>query len=409
MTSTQFVERDSTTFWRFAALGMATLLPTFGMSIANVALPTFSLAFSAQLTTVQWVVSAYLLALTLFSIVAGRVADSFGAKPSLLFGYALFLVGGFLCWTSQSLLILIVGRVVQGAGAAFLAVVAIALAKQSAKDNSVGRAMGLLGTMTAVGTALGPSVGGLVIEFFGWRALFAMLGIFAILGALMSVCVLRGVGNDKTRVVHSERPKAKLAKFIAPAVANSLVAVIMMTTFIAGPFYLTYVLGYSEGTVGLVMAIGPLISILSGFPSGMLVDRLGANRVTQLGLGFVFCGALAFVFLPATWALTGYVTALIVLTPGYQLFLSANNTAVMSDVADSHRGFVSGLLNMSRNAGLIIGATAIAAVFTISAGTSILANGTAESIGAAFQLVFLINAGLIVVAFMALRVGDARR
>lgn len=409
MTSTQFVERDSTTFWRFAALGMATLLPTFGMSIANVALPTFSLAFSAQLTTVQWVVSAYLLALMLFSIVAGRVADSFGAKPSLLFGYAVFLVGAFLCWTSQSLLILIVGRVVQGVGAAFLAVVAIALAKQSAKDNSVGRAMGLLGTMTAVGTALGPSVGGLVIEFFDWRSLFALLGIFAILGALMSVCVLSDVGKDKTRVVYSERPKAKIAKYIAPAIANSLVAVIMMTTFIAGPFYLTYVLGYSEGAVGLVMAIGPLISILSGFPSGMLVDRLGANCVTQLGLGFVFCGALAFLFLPATWALTGYVIALIVLTPGYQLFLSANNTAVMSDVADSHRGFVSGLLNMSRNAGLIVGATAIAAVFTVGAGTSNLANAAAESIGAAFQLVFLINAGLIVVAFVALRIGNAKR
>jgi len=409
MTSTGFVERDFATFWRFAALGIATLLPTFGMSIANVALPTFSLAFSAQLTTVQWVVSAYLLALTLFSIVAGRVADSFGAKPSLLFGYAIFLLGAFLCWSSQSLWMLIVGRVVQGTGAAFLAVVAIALAKQSAKDNSVGRAMGLLGTMTAVGTALGPSVGGLVIEFFGWRALFALLGIFGILGALMSVCVLSDVGKEKTRMVHAESPKAKLAKYIAPAIANSLVAVIMMTTFIAGPFYLTYVLGYSEGAVGLVMAIGPLISILSGFPSGMLVDRIGANRVTQLGLGFVFCGALAFVFLPATWTLAGYVIALIVLTPGYQLFLSANNTALMNDVADSHRGFVSGLLNMSRNAGLIVGATAIAAVFTIGAGTSILANAAAESIGAAFQLVFLINAGLIVVAFMALRIGNAKR
>ncbi len=157
------------------------------------------------------------------------------------------------------------------------------------------------------------------------------------------------------------------------------------------------------------MAVGPVISIISGFPSGMLVDRIGANRVTQLGLGFVFCGTLSFAFMPNIWAVAGYVVALIVLTPGYQMFLSANNTAVMSDVADSHRGFVSGLLNMSRNAGLIIGATAIAAIFTIGSGTSVLADAAAGSIGNAFQLVFFINAGLIIVAFMALRFGGARR
>ncbi len=183
MTSTEYLERESGTFWRFAALGFATLLPTFGMSIANVALPTFSLAFSAQLTTVQWVVSAYLLALTVFSIVAGRLTDSFGLKPSLFLGYAVFLLGAFLCWSSQSLWMLIAGRVVQGVGAAFLAVVAIALAKQSARNNSVGRAMGLLGTMTAIGTALGPSVGGVLVEFFGWRSLFVLLGLSAVAGA----------------------------------------------------------------------------------------------------------------------------------------------------------------------------------------------------------------------------------
>lgn len=409
MTTTAYVGRETNPFWRFAALGIATLLPTFGMSISNVALPTLSTAFAAELTIVQWVVSAYLLALTLFSVLAGRVSDSIGAKPSLLLGYAVFLSGALICWGSQTLWMLIAGRIVQGVGAAFLAVVAIALAKQSSKNNSIGRAMGLLGTMTAVGTALGPSVGGIIIELFGWRSLFVLLGASAVGGALFSLLVLRDENEERVPVVRNASPTVDLVRYVAPAIANSLVAVIMMTTFIAGPFYLTYALDYREGAVGLVMAVGPAISILSGFPSGVLVDRLGAQKVTQIGLGSVFCGALCFAFLPNFWALAGYIVALVVLTPGYQMFLSANNTAVMSNVADSRRGFVSGLLNMSRNAGLIIGATVIATIFTIGAGTSVLADAAADSIGNAFQLVFFINAGLIVLAFLALRFGVARR
>ena len=192
-------------------------------------------------------------------------------------------------------------------------------------------------------------------------------------------------------------------------IANTLVAVIMMTTFVAGPFYLTYVLGFSAGAVGLVMAVGPIISILSGLPSGMMADRFGVKRVAYSGLILVFCGALVFAFLLSVWGLTGYIVALVLLTPGYQLFLSANNMSVMSNVHDSRRGLVSGVLNMSRNGGLIIGASIISILFSLGSGTSSLAQATPAAIEGAFRLVFLTNAAFIVLALFILEIGARQK
>ena len=383
-------------FVLYLPMGIATLLPTFGMSIANVALPTFTVTFSQSLANVQWVVSAYLFALTVFSLLAGRVADRVGARSTLILGYLVFIAGSVACYFAANLTILIAGRVVQGTGAAALAVVAISLAKSIGGEEKLGRVMGTMATLTAVGTALGPSVGGIVLELFGWRTLFLHLVAGTVFGLLSTGFVpaqsSRQKKTDKGLVSHNS---GSLVEYAAPAIANCFVSVIMMTTFIAGPFFLTYALGFSEGGVGIVMAIGPVISVLAGVPSGFLVDRFGPQRVMAVGLSQLVIGALCFAFLPNIWGIGGYVVALIVMTPGYQMFLAANNTSVMRGVPDHRRGVVSGLLNMSRNAGLILGASAIAALFMWGAGTPDLRSAGVSQIGDAFRLVFLVNVALI--------------
>ncbi len=392
--SRRAIARNS--FVLYLPMGIATLLPTFGMSIANVALPTFTVTFSQSLANVQWVVSAYLFALTVFSLLAGRVADGVGARTTLLLGYLAFVAGSVVCYFAANLPILIAGRVVQGTGAAALAVVAISLAKSIGGEDKLGRAMGTMATLTAVGTALGPSVGGIVLELFGWRTLFLLL----IAGAGFGVLSVGFIPAQSPRWKQADSgaigsDNTSLVEYVVPAIANCFVSVIMMTTFIAGPFFLTYALGFSEGGVGIVMAIGPVISVLAGVPSGYLVDRLGPQRVMAVGLSQLVIGALCFAFLPNIWGIGGYVVALIVMTPGYQMFLAANNTSVMRGVPDHRRGVISGLLNMSRNAGLILGASAIAALFMWGAGTPDLQSAGVSQIGDAFKLVFLVNAALI--------------
>jgi MFS family permease len=119
---------------------------------------------------------------------------------------------------------------------------------------------------------------------------------------------------------------------------------------------------------GLVMSVGPVVAALVGFPSGRLVDRAGSRLVMIWGLVGVGTGSMLMTFLPTCLGAIGYVASLAVITAGYALFQAASSTAVMLGVARERRGVVSALLNLSRNLGLITGASMMGAVFAI--GTS---------------------------------------
>jgi len=158
-----------------AALALSMLLASLGISIANVALPALALAFSAPFPTVQWVVIAYLLASTVTIVALGRLGDRIGHRRVLLGGIALFGLASLLCALAGDLRVLLLSRAVQGVGAAILMALTVALVRDTVPDDRMGRAMGLLGTMSAIGTALGPSLGGALIGAFGWRAIFLIM------------------------------------------------------------------------------------------------------------------------------------------------------------------------------------------------------------------------------------------
>src|SRR6476646_4788070 len=143
-----------------AGLSLAILLASLGTSIANVALPTLARAFDASFQEAQWVVLAYLLASTTVIVSVGRLGDLPGRRRLLVAGIA------------PTLGTLIAARAAQGLGAAIMLALAMALVSEAVPAARTGRAMGLLGTMSAIGTALGPSLGGLLIAGLGWRWIF---------------------------------------------------------------------------------------------------------------------------------------------------------------------------------------------------------------------------------------------
>jgi len=170
--------------WSVASLAMSMLLSSLGVSIANVALPTLAQSFAAPFGQVQWVVLAYLLAVTVAIVNAGRLGDVIGHRPVMLVGIVLFTSASVLCAVAPDLWILIAARALQGLGAAVLMTITVAVVRDVVPQARTGSAMGLLGTMSAVGTAIGPSLGGVLIAGFGWRSIFvamAMLGGLALL------------------------------------------------------------------------------------------------------------------------------------------------------------------------------------------------------------------------------------
>lgn len=441
--------------WAMAGLSLSMLLSSLGISIANVALPTLAHAFGASFQQVQWIVLAYLLAITTLIVSVGRLGDIVGRRRLLLAGVGLFTLASALCGAAQTLWLLLAARALQGLGAAVMMALTVAFVGDTVPKAQTGRAMGLLGTMSAIGTALGPSLGGVLIAGPGWRAIFLVnvpLGVltwllvyrhlpadrgrqkagragFDLAGTLLLALTLaayalamtigRGhVGTINLALLSAAvaggglfwlvearvgSPLIRWAMFrdrglSAGLATSALVSTVMMATLVVGPFYLSRALGLDAAWVGLVLSIGPLAAALTGGPAGRLADRFGAHRVTIAGLVAVAAGCFALSLLPATFGIPGYIAPIVVVTVGYALFQTANNTNVMADVPADRRGVVSGLLNLSRNLGLVTGASAMGAVFAFAAATTDITAAPAEAVAAGMRTTFAVAAVLIVVA-----------
>jgi EmrB/QacA subfamily drug resistance transporter len=448
-------ERAASVRWALASLSLSMLLSSLGTSIANVGLPTLALAFDASFQAVQWVVIAYLLAITTLIVSVGRLGDITGRRRLLLAGIFLFTAASVLCGIAPTLWLLIAARALQGLGAAIMMALTMAFVGETVPKERTGSAMGLLGTMSAIGTALGPSLGGVLIAGLDWRAIFLVnvpLGIvtyvlahrhlpadrrssksdrtgFDIVGTLLLALTLAayacamtigrgsfgafnmalllaavvGVRLFGRAEARGASPLIRLAMFRDPALsaglaASALVSTVIMTTMVVGPFYLSGALGLGAAPVGLVLSVGPFVVALTAVPAGRIADRFGAQRMTTVGLIAMAAGALMLSLLPATLGIPGYIAAIVVVTAGYALFQTANNTGVMSDVSPDQRGVVSGMLNLSRNLGLITGASVMGAVFAFASATTDVTAARPEAVAAGMRITFAVASALIVVA-----------
>ncbi len=438
------------------------LLSSLGTSIANVGLPTLAQAFNASFQDVQWIVLAYLLASTALIVSVGRLGDIVGRRRLLLVGVFLFTAASVLCGVAPTLWLLIAARAAQGLGAAIMMALTMTFVGETVPKAKTGSAMGMLGTMSAIGTALGPSLGGVLIAELGWRAIFLVnvpLGILSFLlayrslpidrqkskanrsgfdnvGTLLLVLTLAGYALSMTigrgsfgslnialllaatigigLFVHvetkAESPLIRLTMFLDPTLSAGLVmsacvSTVIMSTMVVGPFYLSRALGLEPALVGLVLAIGPLVAALSGVPAGRAADRFGAHRMIVVGLIGMMAGTLILSTVPAVFGTAGYVAPIAVITAGYALFQTANNTAVMANIRPDQRGVISGMLNLSRNLGLVTGASVMGAVFAFASSAVDVATASPEAVAVGMRIAFAVATILILVA-LAVAIGS---
>ncbi|WCM53913.1 MFS transporter [Pseudomonas sp. WJP1] len=409
-------QRTSSVKGALASLSLAMLLSSLGTSIANVGLPSLTQAFSASFQQVQWVVIAYLLAITTLIVSVGRLGDLVGRRRLLLWGIALFTLASALCGLAPNLGLLIAARALQGLGAAVMMTLTIAFVGETVAKGKTGGAMGLLGTMSAIGTAMGPALGGVLIGEFGWRSMFLVcvpLGLSTWLLAQRYLPEDRPATTGRTSfdslgtLLRTLFRDTRLSGSLAMSL---LVTSVMMTTLLVGPFYLSQTLGLTAVEIGLVLSVGPLVAALTGVPAGRVVDRCGAPGMTLAGLVGMALGCLMLSIVPESFGVGGYLAPMIVVTLGYAVFQTANNTAVMLDVPADQRGVVSGLLNLSRNLGLVTGASALGAVFALASKAADIGTAHPQAIASAMRTTFVVALGLIVVACLIAwrRQADAR-
>lgn len=462
---TESVPHRDSIRWVLTSLSLTMLLSSLGTSIANVGLPTLAQAFGASFQEVQWVVLAYLLAITTLIVSVGRLGDLIGRRKLMMAGLFLFTLASVVCALSPALWLLIGARAVQGLGAATMMSLTMAFVGEAVPKERTGSAMGLLGTMSAIGTALGPSLGGLLIAGLGWRSIFFInlpLGLLALvlayrylpadrqlptanrprfdhLGTLILALTLAayalamtighgsfggtnvvllvaaglGVGLFMLTEAKVRSPLIRLEIFKNPVLSagfatSTLVATVMMATLVVGPFYLTGAFALDAARVGLVMAAGPVVAALTGVPVGRFVDRFGSYRTTIAGLVGMAAGTTLLTIVPTSFGVPGYIAPLILITASYALFQVSNNTSVMANISSEQRGVVSGMLNLSRNLGLITGASVMGAVFAFGSATANISISHPLAVAAGMRMTFGVAALLIVAATIIAFTADVR-
>ncbi len=447
--------------WALASLSLSMLLSSLGTSIANVGLPTLAVAFAASFQEVQWVVLAYLLAITTLIVSVGRLGDMMGRRRLLLAGIFLFTLASALCAFAPTLLLLVAARAVQGLGAAIMMALTMAFVGEAVPKDKTGSAMGLLATMSAIGTALGPSLGGVLIAGLGWPAMFLInvpLGLIGLLlanrflpadhprvqaarpafdhlgtlllaltlaayalsmtvgrgnfGLINMVLLLAAAGGVWLFVLVESKAASPLVRLTifrnrvlsSGFALSALVTTVVMATLVVGPFYLSGALALDAAGVGLVMSAGPIVAALTGVPAGRLVDRFGANHMSVVGLIAMLVGSAVLALLPTTFGIPGYIAPLVVITGGYALFQAANNTGVMGNIQPNQRGVVAGMLGLSRNLGLITGASVMGTVFALGSATTEIATAHSVAIGLGMRITFMVASALV---FVALAIASA--
>jgi EmrB/QacA subfamily drug resistance transporter len=393
------------------AVSLGSLMSTLDGSIVNIALPAIETDFAIDLTTVEWVVVAYLLVVGSLLLPFGRLGEVLTFKRVYLVGFAIFTLASVCCGAAPNAAGLVAFRVVQGIGAAMLMAMGPAIVARTFHDRERGRALGLNGLSVAIGLSLGPALGGILTQVATWRAIFlinAPIGLLAILwaarvlpaetrgkdesfdvkGAALSGVALFAlllalsdgqewgwtspaiVGLFVTFVVlggafllterSSIQPMVDLALFrIRPFSAGLASAVVAFAGLFTATFLLPFLLeqgrGFSPIEAGLLLTPVPITMALVAPLSGAASDRFGPRILASAGMAIMVLGFLSLTQLSVDFTLPDLVWRLVLLGVGQGMFMSPNSSAVLGSVPRPRVGTASGTLAQMRVNGQAVG------------------------------------------------------
>src|SRR4051794_30753256 len=410
---------DPHRWWTLGAVCVATFMLLLDVTIVNVALPDIQKDLGASFQDLQWVVDAYALTLASFMLTAGSLADRFGRRRLFVVGLALFVLASLLCGLSTSPTALNLSRALQGIGGAAMFATSLALLAAAFSGRERGTALGIWGATTGASVAVGPLVGGVLVEHVRWQSIFFVnlpIGIATILVSLRTVketkdphaahvdwaglvtfsgalfalvfALVRGntEGWGSTTIVtlfvvavvllvafvvverRQQRPMFDLTLLRKPAfVGASVVAFCLSASMFSMFLYLTlYVqnaLGFSPLEAGLRFLPITLLSFVFAAVSGNLTERVPVRFLMGAGLGLVGVGLLLMSGLDAQSEWTALLPGFLLAGAGIGLTNPAIASTAVGVVDPRRTGMASGINSTFRQVGIATGIAALGAVF----------------------------------------------
>jgi EmrB/QacA subfamily drug resistance transporter len=401
--------------WVLATAILGSSLAFIEGTVVNLALPAIQSAFGAGSTGVQWVANAYLLMLVAFMLIGGTLGDRYGLRRIFMLGIAVFALGALGAALAPSLAVLILARLVMGVGGALLVPASLALIGSHFERDERGRAIGTWAGASALTTAIGPVLGGWLVDRGGWPAVFLLilplagltlaiaawrvpaspprhaepldyagaLLLSAALGLLVYALVdpgarglrlglLLGAGALAAAFVWRERgcaaPMLPPRIFRSRAFTGANLMTVLLYLALSGavyflPFNLIQVQGYSATQAGAAFLPFSVIMGLGSTFAGDLIRKFDARKVLTLGPLVVAAGfaALAIPGSDAAFA-TGFLPGILLTGIGMTISVAPLTTVVMGAVGEEHAGTASGVNNTAARLGAVLAVAALTAV-----------------------------------------------
>ena len=399
-------------WWTLMAACFALFMAILDNLVVNVALPTLSRDLNASTTQLQWIVSAYILVFASLQITAGGLGDRLGRKRWFLIGIVLFTATSLLAAFAQNVETLIAARALQGLGAAFILPLSLSLISEAFPPEERGRALGIWSAVSVSGIALGPVVGGLIVEYASWNWIFLInvpIGILAffvtsavvqesrdtsgtvatdvpgtllITGAIGSLTwglieagnrgwgdslILTAFGAAAAMLVafvwveaHTEKPMVPLRFFRSRTFTGANLDAFAVSFLIAGvaffsTLYLQNVHGYSAVRAGLALLPMVAVMMIASPISGAMVNRLGSSRLISLGMIIAGIGMFLFLRADVDASYLDITPAYMVMGLGMALIFAPMTTAVLNSVESAKSGVASAVNGAIREIGNAFG------------------------------------------------------
>ena len=412
-------------FLLLISISLAVFMATLDGTIVNIALPAISEAFSLSTSAVSWVSTIYLLVMSGCVLIFGKISDIIGFKKIFLTGFIIFTIGSFTCGTladlTGSFLTLVGSRAFQAIGGAMMTAIAPAMITAYIPHEKKGKSMGFIMTVAALGTAIGPTIGGFLTQYLSWNWIFFINIPVGIIAVILGHRVIPGSETSSGKG-HLDRSGAVLIftglalllfgasegnvlGWTSPVIIGSLVtSFIILGLFIRQelrspepllelhlfkdhnflilnlilallyfsfsgvnyllPFYLKYVSGYDTSTSGLILTALSFAMMISGLLGGALFNRAGGRRICILGAVLLVIGYFMILHLRVDTPLWYVVSCLSFIGLGLGFMITPVSNIIMNSVAKRYHGMTSSLTSLERFAPMTIGIAFFNAIFT---------------------------------------------